>query len=105
MCAIQEWERSYVLTKARVLSDATRDGATGSTLGGQVKRARAAAAMMVSSSSSSCVKGRVERGEALPAVDVVAVEGGMLEEESGVVEYVVKGMNRSVFVELMEFMG
>ena len=94
----QEWERSYVLVKARKMSDAIAHGgvhSSGSSSSG-VKRARVEA-------SPSWLEGRVEKGEGLPVVEMRSGGGGG--EEMEVVEYVVKGMKGELFIELMDMMG
>ena len=101
-----------MLTKARQLTDITRDityyhhsadhqqivevdeGRTCI----QAKRARVQAVPI-------WLEGRVKKGLVLPE-DMVVLQGSMRpKEEKEVVEYVTKRMNGELFVELMEMMG
>ena len=92
-CDSQEWQRSYLLTKARRLRSAAREGAARNALG-ITPRTRAAVATL------SFLRSRVEKMEPLPVVEVL--EGG---EEAQVLECVITGMNDETSRELAEMMG
>lgn len=90
----QGWERSYTLTKARHLYDATHhihhnDGG----------RTEAAGVPL-----PSYLQGRVGGQQALPQVEVASGAGDGTGVEV-VVNYVVCKMKRDMFRELMEMMG
>ena len=112
----QEWERSYVLAKARGITDGVFaikkfTPAASARTGGAVKRMRVEAA-------PTYLKGRVEREEALPEVEVGGEsqrkrprssigdeEKAYKEEEQGaVVGHVVQELKAELVVELMEML-
>ena len=122
---IQEWERRYLLTKARHLHDASLDDDVTQSLAhhpssssststvvtrGQVKRARIKA-------TPAYLQERVEKNRPLPKVEVAAgggeveVDRSVREMDRGllvkvVLEHVVcGGLRWELFVELMEVMG
>jgi len=90
----QEWERSYVITKARSLVDVHHTGTTSVIL-------------------PPCLRERREKSEGLPGVSIregtIADCGGEGvvgdQEVVMVVRYVVQEMNGELFIELMTVMG
>ena len=119
MSPLQEWERSYVLTKALRLVHATLaitkcQAAARAKTPEEAKQKRVEAAALF-------LKGRVERDEALPEVEVREVEqgkgqtsGGEGEDEGAsyeqeklcaVAKFVVEGLSVEVLREFLEWMG
>ena len=121
MAHLQEWERSYVLTKALRLVHATLaitkcQAAARAKTPEEAKQKRVEVAPI-------CLKGRVQRDEALPEVEVREVEQGAGQTSGGegegedegapseedklraVVGYVISGLDGALWVELMQWMG
>jgi hypothetical protein len=93
----QEWERAYILWKARQVDDAgVHFAATDGRTRGEVKRRRMEAV--------PALRGRAATG--VPAVSIVAVtdsEEGR--DRASVLEHAVHSLKPGVFEELMEMMG
>ena len=108
-CRAEQWlegelERAALLSKARAVVDATESISkapekVGAKTRGEAQRAREEAA-------PAWLRGRVERGEALPSVEVVEQAGGQKEEEEreAVYEYIVRHMKEDLCIELAEGM-
>ena len=108
---MQDWERDYFLTKARAMVDGKRDvtkcpAATNAKTRSEAKRKRVEVAPL-------SLKGRVERDEPLPEVEVER-EGGEEEQKEdegafkkeelrAVVGHVVEHFKGVLFVELMQW--
>ena len=104
----QEWERSYLTTKARRLVDATKEGearihdaeGAAATI---MRRTRVQAKLAQTVEVAPYVKGRFEMAQPLPVVEVLRV-GEVREEEAEVLEYVIGAMREETFKGLMEVM-
>ena len=123
----QEWERHYLLTKARHLRDVSHDDvsqglyqqpSSSSSSSSSIVRTRGQVKTARIKSTPTYMMGRVEKGKPLPVVEVEAAdEGGwegdrkVKEVEEGLLVTVVLehvlcgGLKDELFVELMEVMG
>ena len=101
----QEWERPYTLTKARQLICATTASSDIDTATTTKRRTRDRVKKARIRASPASLRGRIERAELLPVVEVVAGGGGAVGVLGSVVRSVVESLKPELFMELIDMMG